>query len=90
MPIKKCLIMDASMSMQSSFKILKTMDTASVDCIGFSKIDLAQTYGNLYNLSVLSGKPVSFITSGAYGEPQVKVLPPDTITNLIVGGVCAN
>lgn len=90
MPIKKCLIMDASMSMQSSLRVLKTLDTASIDCIGFSKIDLAQTYGNLFNLSVLSGKPVSFITSGGYGEPQFKILPPNTITNLIIGGVCEN
>ncbi|MCS7214542.1 MAG: AAA family ATPase [Thermodesulfovibrio sp.] len=90
LPIKKCLIMDASMSMQSGLKILKNMDTASVDCIGFSKIDLAQTFGNLYNLSVLSGKPISFVTSGSYGELQFKLLPPNTITNLILGGACEN
>lgn len=90
MPIKKCLIMDASMSMQSSLKTLKTMDTSAIDCISFSKIDLAQTYGNLYNLAVLSGKPVSFITSGAYGDFQARVFPPDTLTNLIVGGCCEN
>ncbi|HHW20802.1 hypothetical protein [Thermodesulfovibrio thiophilus] len=86
MPIKKCLLMDASMSMQSSFKALKTMDTASVDCISFSKIDLAQTYGNLYNLTVLSGKPVSFITSGSYNEDTARIFPPNTITTLVVGG----
>ncbi len=90
MPVKKCLIMDASMATHSSIRVLKTMDTASVDCIGFSKIDLAQNYGSLYNLSVLSGKPVSFITSGAYGEPQARLLPPCKIPNLIVGGVCEN
>ncbi|MCX7724512.1 MAG: hypothetical protein N2042_04590 [Thermodesulfovibrio sp.] len=90
MPIKKCLIMDASVSMQSGLKLLKTMDTTAFDCIGFTKIDLAQTYGNLYNLAVLSGKPVSFITSGSYGDSNFKVLPPNIITNLIIGGVCEN
>jgi len=90
MPVKRCLIMDASMSTQSSMRILKTMDTAAIDCIGFSKIDLAQSYGSLYNLSILSGKPVSFITSGAYGESSARVLPPDTITNLVIGGGCEN
>lgn len=89
-PIKKCLIMDASMSMSSNTKALKKIDTGAVDCIGFSKIDLAQNYGSLYNLSVLSGKPVSFITSGAFGESQARVFPPNTIPNLILGGVCEN
>ncbi|MGC8938489.1 MAG: hypothetical protein ACP5KH_05855 [Thermodesulfovibrio sp.] len=90
MPVKKCLVMDASMSLGSSIRVLTTMDTASVDCISFSKIDLAQTYGNLYNLSVLSGKPVSFITSGAYEHPEARVFPPETITNLVIGGASEN
>lgn len=87
-PIKKCLLMDASMLIQSNLRAIKTFDSDAVDCISFSKIDLAQTYGNLYNLSVLSGKPVSFITSGGYGEKNAKIFSPNTISNLILGGAC--
>ncbi len=89
-PIRKCLVVDATISKQTAFSALKSLDSTSIDCIGFSKIDLSSSYGNLYNISVLSGKPVSFLSLGAYGETSSRVMPPDSIKNLVVGGVCAN
>lgn len=90
MPIKKCLLMDSTMSKGTSIRVLKNFDTTSIDCIGFSKIDLAYNYGNLYNLAVFSGKPLSFLSSGAYGDEAAKILHPDSAKNLIVGGICEN
>ncbi|GAB6183158.1 flagellar biosynthesis protein FlhF [Thermodesulfovibrio hydrogeniphilus] len=89
-PLRKCLVIDATMSKQANFRILKTMDNTAVDCIGFSKIDLTSNYGNLYNVAVLSGKPVSFLSLGAYLDENAKVIPPSSIKNLVVGGVCEN
>lgn len=90
LPVRKCFLIDASMATQSSFKALKSVDSNAIDCIGFSKLDLAYNYGNLYNLSVVTGKPVSFLTSGAYGDMNCQIFPPDSITNFVVGGACEN
>ncbi len=89
-PLKKCLIVDATMSKQTNLRILRTIDNTAYDCIGFSKIDLTSNYGNLYNFSVLSGKPVSFLSSGAYLDENAKLIPPSSIKNLVIGGVCEN
>jgi len=88
-PIKKCLLMDASMSAGSSLKALRNTDSSKIDCIAFSKLDLAHNYGNLYNIAVYSGKPVSFITSGDYYD-NPKIYPPHALTNFVIGGVCEN
>ncbi|MDI1471807.1 MAG: hypothetical protein QMD43_01540 [Thermodesulfovibrio sp.] len=88
-PIKKCLLMDASMSAGSSLRVLRNNDSSKIDCIAFSKIDLAHNYGNLYNIAVYSGKPISFITSGDYYD-NPKIYPPRALTNFVIGGVCEN
>jgi len=87
--VKRCYLVDASMSTQSSIKAFKTVDLTAVDCIGFTKLDLAYPYGTVYNLSVFSGKPVSFLTSGSC-ENGAKIYSPEVMTNLILGGVCEN
>ncbi|MEN2985483.1 MAG: hypothetical protein ABDH16_02315 [Thermodesulfovibrionaceae bacterium] len=87
-PIKKCYLIDASVSAHSNLKLLQSIDQLSIDCIGFSKIDLASNYGNLYNLSVLSGKPVSFLTSGSFTAQKKDIYLPNYIVNLILGGAC--
>lgn len=89
-PIKKCLLMDASMATGSSMKTIKNVDAKMIDCIAFSKIDLACNYGNIYNLSVYSGKPISFVTSGSYDDEKAMIYPPRNVSNLIIGGICEN
>jgi flagellar biosynthesis protein FlhF len=89
-PIKKCLLMDASMTISSSIKTIRNVDSTVIDCIAFSKIDLACNYGNLYNLHVYSGKPISFVTSGGYENERAMIFPPSTVSNLIIGGICEN
>lgn len=89
-PLKKCLLLDASMTTQSNFKAFKTADSSALDCIGFSKLDLASPYGGIYNLAVLSGKPLSFLTLGTSGEETAKIYPPAVMPNLVLGGLCDN
>lgn len=88
-PIKKCLLLDASMDMASSSQVLRSTDLSRVDCIAFSKVDLSCSYGNMYNLSVYSGKPLSFLTSGSISE-RPKILPPRNLSTLILGGMREN
>lgn len=87
-PIKKCYLVDATVSTRSNLKLLQAIEQLSADCIGFSKLDLTSNYGNLYNLPVLSGKPVRFLTSGSFTAPQKNILPPNSIVNFVVGGAC--
>lgn len=89
-PIRKCLLIDASMTTGSSIRAIKSVDSKMIDCIAFSKIDLAYNYGNIYNLSIYSGKPISFVTSGGYNDERAMFYPPRNISNLIVGGLCEN
>lgn len=89
-PIKKCLLMDASMTTGSSIRTIKNVDSKMVDCIAFSKIDIAYNYGNIYNLYVYSGKPISFLTSGGYEDEKATIYPPRNVSNLIIGGLCEN
>lgn len=88
-PLKKCLLLDASMDMASSSQVLRSTDLSRVDCIAFSKVDLSCSYGNMYNLSVYSGKPLSFLTSGSISE-RPKILPPRNLSTLILGGMREN
>lgn len=89
-PLRKCLLMDASMTTGSSIRTIKSVDSKMIDCIAFSKIDLAYNYGNIYNLSIYSGKPISFVTSGGYDDERARIYPPRNISNLIIGGLCEN
>lgn len=83
-PLRKCLLLDASMDIASSARVLKNSDLSKVDCIAFSKVDLSCNYGNMYNLSVYSGKPLSFLTLGNSYE-KAKILPPKNLSTLIIG-----
>lgn len=89
-PIKKCLVMDASITASSCLKTLRNFDSQLIDCIAFSKIDLAYNFGNLYNISVYSGKPISFLTSGAYDDEKAVIYQPHMLSNMIIGGMCEN
>jgi flagellar biosynthesis protein FlhF len=89
-PLSKCFLMDASMDMPSTMKIWQSAAPFAIDTIGFTKLDLAMQYGNLYNLSMLTGCPLSFVTDGPDVPGDIKVPTPDYIAGLITGGVCEN
>ncbi len=89
-PLNKCFLMDASMEMQSTMKLWQHAVPYSIDTIGFTKIDMASQYGNLYNLSMLTGCPLSFVANGPEVPDDIKIPTPDYIAGLIAGGVCEN
>jgi len=89
-PLNKCFLMDASMDMTSSMKLWQQAIPYAVDTIGFTRLDLATQYGNLYNMSTLTGRPLSFVTDGPDVPEDIRVPTPDYIANLITGGVCEN
>ncbi|HSW63268.1 MAG TPA: hypothetical protein VLH56_08165 [Dissulfurispiraceae bacterium] len=89
-PLTRCLLMDAAMNTQAAERIWQNSHTELIDTIGFTKLDIAAQYGSLYNLSLLSGRPLSFISSGPSVPDDIQVPSPDYIASLIVGGACAN
>lgn len=89
-PLTRCLLMDATMNTHAAERIWQDINTELIDTIGFTKLDIAAQYGSLYNLSLLSGRPLSFISSGPAVPDDIRVPSPDYIAGLIMGGACAN
>ncbi len=89
-PLTRCLLMDAAMNAQAVERIWQNINTGLIDTIGFTKLDIAAQYGSLYNLSLLSGRPVSFITNGPSVPDDIRMPSPDFVAGLIAGGACAN
>jgi flagellar biosynthesis protein FlhF len=89
-PLNKCFLMDASMDIVSTMKLWQQAVPYAIDTIGFTRLDLATQYGNLYNLSTLTGRPLSFVTDGPDVPEDIRVPTPDYIAGLITGGICEN
>jgi flagellar biosynthesis protein FlhF len=85
-PLKKCFLMDASMNADSVIRTWQTCDSEMIDTIGFTKLDMAARYGGLYNLSLMTGRPLSFITTGPDMPDAIKVPSSEFLAGLIVGG----
>jgi flagellar biosynthesis protein FlhF len=90
LPLTTCLLMDAAMDQQASMRIWQQVAPYAVDAIGFTKLDLAGPYGPLYNIAVLTGKPLAFITDGPDVPQDFKIPTPEFVAGLVAGGVCEN
>lgn len=86
-PLKKCFLLDASMSTPSAIKAWQSCHTDMIDSIGFTKVDMATQYGGLYNLSLLTSRPLSFITTGPAVPDDIRVPSSDFMAGLIIGGI---
>jgi flagellar biosynthesis protein FlhF len=86
-PVKKCFLIDSSMSTPSAMKAWQSCDIGMIDSIGFTKLDMATQYGAIYNISMLTGRPLSFITTGPGVPGDIKVPTLDFLAGLIIGGI---
>ncbi len=86
-PLKKCFVMDTSMNDQSALKIWESCASYGIDTIGFTKLDLATHFGSLYNMSIITGRPLSFMTTGPDIPQDIRIPSPDFLASLVVGGV---
>jgi flagellar biosynthesis protein FlhF len=86
-PLKKCFLMDASMNTPSALKSWQVCDSGMIDTIGFTKLDLATQFGSLYNISMMTSRPLSFITTGPYVPDDIRIPTSDFLAGLITGGV---
>jgi len=86
-PVKKCFLIDSSMSVPSALKSWQKCNTDMIDSIGFTKLDMATHYGGLYNISMLTSRPLSFITTGPGVPDDIRVPTLDFLAGLIIGGI---
>jgi flagellar biosynthesis protein FlhF len=86
-PVKKCFLLDSSMSMQSALKSWQSCNTDMIDSIGFTKLDMATQYGSLYNLSLLTSRPLSFVTTGPGVPDDIRIPSSEFLAGLIIGGI---
>ncbi len=86
-PVKKCFLIDSSMSVPSAIKSWQKCNVDMIDSIGFTKLDMATQYGSLYNISMLTGRPLSFITTGPGVPDDIRVPTSDFLAGLIIGGI---
>ena len=85
-PVKKCFLMDASMNHESVIRAWQSCNSETIDTIGFTKLDMAARYGGLYNISLMTGRPLSFITTGPDLPDALRVPSSEFLAGLIVGG----
>lgn len=86
-PMKKCFLMDATMDTQAALKAWQRCNPDMIDSIGFTKLDMAIQYGSLYNLSLLTSRPLSFVATGPNVPDDIRIPTPEFLAGLIVGGV---
>lgn len=85
-PVKKCFLIDATMDTKSAMKAWQSCDTGMIDSIGFTKLDMAAQHGSLYNLSLLTSCPLSFITTGPDIPGDIRIPTSEFLAGLIIGG----
>jgi len=86
-PVKKCFLMDSSMNVSSSLKAWQNCKVEMIDSIGFTKLDMATHFGDLYNISMLTSRPLSFITTGPGIPADIRIPTPEFLAGLIIGGI---
>lgn len=86
-PLKKCFVIDTSINETTSLKLWEDCNKYGLDSIGFTKLDLATQFGNLYNLAIITGRPVSFMTTGPDIPFDIKIPTSEFVAGLVVGGV---
>jgi flagellar biosynthesis protein FlhF len=89
-PLNKCFLMDASMDISSAMRLWQQTVPYAMDSIGFTKLDMATQYGNLYNLSLLTDRPFAFLADGPEIPDDIRIPTQEYVAGLVAGGVCEN
>ncbi len=86
-PLKKCFLIDASVTPSSASKLWERNPLKdTIEAVGFTKLDLTASFGNIINVIKVTGKPVSFISTGTRIPEDIKIPTTEFIASLIAGG----
>ncbi|MBZ0156350.1 MAG: AAA family ATPase [Alphaproteobacteria bacterium] len=86
-PVKKCFLIDATMSVQPALRAWQSCNSEMIDSIGYTKLDMATQFGTLYNLSLLTSRPLSFVTTGPGVPDDIRIPTSEFLAGLIIGGI---
>jgi flagellar biosynthesis protein FlhF len=89
-PLNKCFLMEASMDMASALRLWEQTVPYAMDTIGFTKLDMATQFGNIYNLSLLTDRPCAFLADGPSVPDDIRIPTEEYVAGLVAGGVCGN
>jgi flagellar biosynthesis protein FlhF len=89
-PLNKCFLLDASMDMASAIRLWEQTVPFSMDSIGFTKLDMATQFGNIYNMSLLTDRPCAFLADGPSVPDDIRIPTEEYVAGLVAGGVCEN
>lgn len=67
-------------------EIARRYGDAGVTHLIFTKLDETLSYGSLYNLARLAGRPVSYVTTGQNVPDDIRLASGKELANLIAGG----
>lgn len=85
-PLKKCFLFDVSMNPEAVLKAWQSCKNDMIDTIGFTKLDMAVNFGSIFNISLLTGKRLVFVSTGPEVDKNLKTPTASYLASLIVGG----
>lgn len=84
-PIETHLVISATAKEKDTMDIIRRYKDVKVDRLLFTKLDETTTYGGIFNALIVSGKPVSYLTTGQSVPEDIEVAMPEKISDLILG-----
>lgn len=79
------LCISASTSYQGCVNIIESYKFIEDYSIIYTKTDEVTSYGNIFNCCYISGRPMSYMTTGQNVPNDIKVLHPSIIKNNLIG-----
>ncbi len=79
------LVLSVTTRYEDLINIVKTYESVADFKIIFTKLDETQFYGSILNICYLTGKKVSYITTGQNVPEDIEVLQPEKIAKALLG-----
>ncbi|MBI5328539.1 MAG: hypothetical protein HZB80_09685 [Deltaproteobacteria bacterium] len=86
LPVKTALVLSAATRDDSLFNACKGFGILPIDCMVFTKIDEADSFGSILNTSLYMKKPVAYLCNGQRIPENIMAASNELIGNLILGG----
>lgn len=81
------LVISATTGYKDIVNIIKSYDFLDNYNIIFTKLDEASSKGNILNAKLLTGKSLSYITTGQSVPDDLEIAHPEVLANMIVGEI---
>lgn len=85
-PVETHLLVSATSDYDFLDGAWKSYARLPVDCVGVTKLDEAVRYGALYNVSVLCGKPIAYLTNGQTVPGDIVFPTREKVLRMILQG----